>query len=369
MRGQYTAIGFDLFGCLIAPAYGLRSPTCDEIRLGDELVHRPRRKRLPTGQGRDAALEEIASPLRQLQYETEEWLPWSVKGHAYFDGHPGTARWIQDYALKHAESWNVRLSFPLYKEWMIDNGDERIAEWHCRFKAYFAPKYSRRDDQRPFEIQTRLLHRPELIMLSQSQYLKYAPRTSFEEAHGILVARRNEASIIFGRTIGTKPKHGHTAHLRIGGHLWMSTDDREKYMMMNYARQCPPGADAFVGGLGLGLIVLYLANRCRCITVAEIDQDVIELIWPRLVTYCSEKYPDLVLRLYHGDARIALASEPERYDYVFCDWWPNANKEHWPLVEEARVLSEQHQLQAVIVCWAEEAMRQSKSGGSSAIIL
>lgn len=357
MRGQYTARGFNLFGCLIAAAYGLRSPTCDEIRLGDKLIHRPKRKRLPTDQGRDVALEELASSLRQLQYEAEEWLPWTVEGHAYFDSRPGTAKWIRDCALKHAESWNVRLSFPVYEKWMADGGDEKIARWNRRFRAYFAPKYPRRDDRRPFETPTRLTQRPELVMLSRGQYLKYAPRTNHKETHGVLVGRCGKASIIFGRTIGTRPQHGHTAHLRIDGKLWMSTDDREKYMMMNYARRCPAKADAFVGGLGLGLVVLCLARRSRCITVAEIDQDVIELVWPRLVAYCSERYPDLVLRLYHGDARDALAQNPARYDYVFCDWWPNADKEYWPLMKEARVLSEQHQPRAITVCWAEEKIK------------
>lgn len=354
MKGHYTATGFDLFGCLIAPAYGLRSPTCDEIRLGEEIIYRPKRKRLPVGQGRDAALEELASPLRQLQYNTKECLPWLVGGHAYFDGHPGTAHWIRDYALKHAESWQVKLSFPLYEEWMASTGDERIAEWRRRFKAQFAPRYPRRDNIRPFETRTRLLQRPELVMLSRGQYLKYAPRTNHEETHGVLVGRRGYARIIFGRTIGTRPKHGHTAHLRIDDKLWMSTDDKEKFMMMNYARQCPVRADAFVGGLGLGLIILYLAHRCRSITVAEIDQDVIELVWPRLKEYCAERWPHLILRLYHGDARIGLTQKPDHYDYVFCDWWPNANKEYWPLVEEAKALAKCYQPQAVTVCWAEE---------------
>lgn len=355
MRGSYTVTGFDLFGCLRSAAYGLRRPTVDEIRTDGELLCRPSRKLLPTGQDRDEKLQILVDSFDgRIGMSPRD--RWQVKGHAYFDGHPNTARWIQDCVIPHAESFWVKLSFPLFEKWMGNGGEEEIAAYVERNRRRAAPKYCSRGDQRAFEVRTRLVARPELMMLTRGLYPeRYAPRADLEEMRGVLVAQRGAARIILGRTLGTKPKHGHTAHLRIAGDLWMSTDDREKLMMMNYARQCPPGADAFVGGLGLGLIVLYLARRCRSITVAEIDQDVIELVWPRLRDYCKERYPQLSLRIFHGDARVALA-RPAQYDYVFCDWWPNADGEHRPLVQEARRVAETNHPEAVVICWAEEMM-------------
>lgn len=357
MRGQYIAMGDNLFGCLRSAAYGLRRPTVDELWLGDRFVGSFRKKLLPTGPGRDGRLQALAGPLDALRWELPlRDICWTVKGHAYFDGHPSTARWIRDCVIPHAESFRVRLSFSAFDTYMAAGGDLAIADHVERERRCRLAKYCLRVDTRPFEVRTRLVKRPELMMLTRGLYPeRYAPRTDLEEMRGVLVARCGEARIILGRTLGTRPKHGHTAHLRIGRDLWMSTDDREKFMMVNYARQCPMGADAFVGGLGLGLIVLYLARRCRSITVAEINQGVIELVWPRLVDYCEKRHPQLSLRIFHGDARVAL-TRPGSYDYIFCDWWPNADIEHRPLVREARAIVGANYPEAVVICWAEEMM-------------
>lgn len=348
MEGEYTASGFDLFGCLRSAAYGLQRPTVDEIRLVGKFFTRPHSKLLPTGQGRDQQLQAMVESLPRGH-------DWVVKGHAYFDGHVNTARWIRGYVIPHAESFQVKLSFPIYEEWMENDGPRKIAEYEARCKRQRAAKRPRRNDDRPFEIRTRLVRRPELMMLTRGLYPeRYAPRTDIEEAQGVLVATRGEAHISLGRTLGTKARHGHTAHLRIGDQLWMSTDDREKFMLMNAARQCPRGADAFVGGLGLGLIVLYLARRCEIITVAELDQDVIELVWPRLRDYCKEHHPHLRLRIFHGDALDAVAREPGRYNFVYQDIWPTVDDKYRPIVEKARAVSERTQPQAVVIGWAEE---------------
>lgn len=353
MRGQYTAKGFDLFGCLRSAAYGLQRPTVDEIRLGGQVVTRPRRKLLPTGPGRDQRLQAMVEPLDRLRPAART--EWIVRGHAYFDGHPNTACWIRGCVIPHAESFGVRLSFPIYEDWMQNNGERKVAEYEARCRRQCAAKRPRRDDGRPFTVRTRLVKRPELMMLSRGLYPeRYAPRTDLEEMQGVLVATRGDARISFGRTLGTRPRHGHTAHLRIGEKLWMSTDDREKLMLINAARRCPPGADAFVGGLGLGLIVLYLARRCKTITVAETEQDVIELVWPRLQDWCQEHHPHLKLRIFHGDALDAIAREPGRYDYVFQDIWPTVADQYRPIMKRTKAISKSTQPQAVIVCWAEE---------------
>jgi len=104
----------------------------------------------------------------------------------------------------------------------------------------------------------------------------------------------------------------------------------------------------------LGLIVLYLARRCRCITVAEIDERVIRLVWPRLVDYLQPRYPDLELRIFLADALDVVRREPGRYDFVYMDIWPSSMPAERELVERSRRAAESAQPQAAVVCWAEE---------------
>ena len=63
MRGPYTVMGRDLFGCLRSAAYGLRRPTVDEIWREGKLFCRPEHKLLPTGQGRDERLQAMVESL------------------------------------------------------------------------------------------------------------------------------------------------------------------------------------------------------------------------------------------------------------------------------------------------------------------
>jgi len=317
MRCEYAATGREPFAVLRAAAYGLRRPTADEIYCDDCLVSRPRRKTLPTGDGRDERLTAIAEQLLAKAGAERGLHTWRLCGHFYFDYSPREARWLLHYALPHARSFGVRLSIPAFEEWMADGGEEKIVRFEERERRRARPVRLPRNDSRPLRISTRVRRRPDLDMLTRGQYPeRYCPRTDAEEMRGVLVAQTQGAYIAIGRGF-EPPRHGHKAFLRVDGRFWMSTSPKERLMVAQDARRCPPGADAFVGGLGLGLIVLYLARRCRCITVAEIDERVIRLVWPRLVDYLQPRYPDLELRIFLADALDVVRREPGRYDFVY----------------------------------------------------
>lgn len=140
------------------------------------------------------------------------------------------------------------------------------------------PVRQRRGDDRPYEICTTIRRSPVLDMLTRGAYPdRCCPRTDAEELRGVLVAQTGGAYIAIGRGFDP-PQHGHKAWLRVDSTNWMSTAPKERPYAAQAARLCRPGSDAFVGGLGLGLVILWLAHRCKSITVAEIDERVIRLV-------------------------------------------------------------------------------------------
>lgn len=90
----------------------------------------------------------------------------------------------------------------------------------------------------------------------------------------------------------------------------METEDQEEFLGLAEGH-------IVIGGLGLGLIALRLLKKSgiKSITIIEIDQDVIDLVSPRLVSY-----PEVSVLL--GDVRNfnynTLKFPP---DYVYMDIW------------------------------------------------
>lgn len=358
MRCEYTATGHELFGVLRSAAYGLRRPTADTILHDGQLIARPRPKSIPVGtgpdgRGRDERLLEAARQLEAKGGVLRCLGTWELQGHCYFDGNPWQADWLSGCARRHARSWHVRLSIPALEAWLADGGEEKIAYWKERRRRESEPIQLPRNDPRPPEVRTRVKIRPDLAMLTQGQYpQRYCPKTNQEEMRGVLVTECQSARISIGRGFES-PRHGHTASLVIDRKHWMNTSPVERLMMGQDARRCTAGSDAFVGGLGLGLIVLYLARRCRCITVAEIDERVVRMVWPRLVAYLRPRYPDLELRIFVADALHVVGREPKRYDFVYMDIWPAATSKEKKVVQMARLCARYAQPQATILCWAE----------------
>ena len=109
-----------------------------------------------------------------------------------------------------------------------------------------------------------------------------------------------------------------------------------------------------IGGLGLGIITLRLLKKkgIKSITVIEIDQDVIDLVSPRLTSY-----PEV--SVVQGDVRNfncnILKFSP---DYVYMDIWDNACRSS--LQDRISVLNHWKQCCKHCFAWALERSRGKK---------
>lgn len=105
--------------------------------------------------------------------------------------------------------------------------------------------------------------------------------------------------------------------LRKGDVPWMSITPNE-ILTMDYELSRMKG-DILVGGLGMGYFLLMAAEREQVnkITVAELDQDVIELMG-FIKDFC--KRPDRI-EIIHADALDLLKSSHDKYDSFFMDVW------------------------------------------------
>lgn len=137
---------------------------------------------------------------------------------------------------------------------------------------------------------TRIQPREDLLMLTEGQYPKrFCPVTSVQETTGITVnqivkGKIRLAFIGIGRG-WENAKHGHKAYLWVRGKgMLMTTSYDERQSMKGAVAWCPKNARVFIGGLGLGLILIYLAKtrQPKSVTVCEIDPLVIQLVYPKV---------------------------------------------------------------------------------------
>ena len=149
------------------------------------------------------------------------------------------------------------------------------------------------------------------------------------------------------------------AYLVKEGVVWMTTHRGERWDMMRAVNECPENARAFVGGLGLGLVLLYLAEsgKTKDVLVAELDDRVIEVILPRITPWLKERYPDFKWKVLQGDAH-KLIEVSGTFDWIFWDIWPSpeldtTKKEHekyvmlsTPALNEGGVISTWHEIAA-----------------------
>ena len=174
-------------------------------------------------------------------------------------------------------------------------------------------------------IRTKVWKREDLLMLTYGQYPeKFCPRTDNEEIGGILLDTFGKARISIGRGF-EEPKHGHkTILITKNGHQ-MDTNYNERQSMKGAVAWCPNNARVFIGGLGLGLVLLYLAKtgKAKEVTVCEIDEDVIKLVEPRVRSWLNKHCPDFKWKVVHGDA-LEKVLEGSPYDWIFMDMWKSS---------------------------------------------
>jgi len=207
---------------------------------------------------------------------------------------------------------------------------------------------------------TKVRAREDLLMLTDEQYPKrYCPRTSYEELYPEVIEQVGEARLMIGRGF-ENPKEGHKALLYTKRGHTMDTNYNERQSMKGAVAWCPLKAKVFIGGLGLGLILLYLAktHKSKEVTICEIDPDVIKLVEPRLRRWFDAHYPDFSWKVIQGDALQEVLKEGP-YDWVFMDIWKHSNEIE--LMQRAEEVAKRNlTARGRVTCWMKSTYEREQ---------
>jgi hypothetical protein len=210
------------------------------------------------------------------------------------------------------------------------------------------------------KILTKIQPREDLLMLTCGEYpQKHCPRTSLEEVKGIEVARLGSARLLLGRGIES-PKYGHKISLFVDRILVMDSQFGERTSIIGAVAWCPQNARVFIGGLGLGIVLLYLAKsgKAKQVTVCEISKDVIALIEPRLRQWFNKHYPRFNWKVIQGDA-LKLVTNGKPYDWIFMDLWTRSSDYHAMI--EAKAAAEKNLTSTGrVTCWMLDKYRKQE---------
>lgn len=92
----------------------------------------------------------------------------------------------------------------------------------------------------------------------------------------------------------------------------MNTSVKEHFSMFTSAEECPNNARVFIGGLGLGLILLYL-GKAKEVVVCEIDNRVTHLLGERITNYLN-----IPVEIVKGNAFEEINNHG-KFDWVYID--------------------------------------------------
>lgn len=98
-------------------------------------------------------------------------------------------------------------------------------------------------------------------------------------------------------------------------------DSGDMSRMVASVKKCPKDSRVFIGGLGLGMILLPLAisRKAKEVIVCEIDNRVIDFIGPRVKAWFKKRYPDFNFTIIQGDATKEVANHG-KFDWIFIDF-------------------------------------------------
>lgn len=115
----------------------------------------------------------------------------------------------------------------------------------------------------------------------------------------------------------------------------MSSSKEERESMYRETMSCPQNADILVGGLGLGVVLPHLClEHPKSITVYEINPSIVQIIWPKVDTWCRKQY-GVKMNLIVDDIRKATGL----YDFIFVDIWKTNGREERNVVLGIKELS------------------------------
>ena len=109
--------------------------------------------------------------------------------------------------------------------------------------------------------------------------------------------------------------------LIIDNNVIMTTEVKSHFSEFTAAKECPNNSRVFIGGLGLGLILLYLKElkKVNEIIVCEIDGRVIHLLSKQITDYL-----DLPIQIIQGDALKEIKNYG-KFDWVCSDFADNTS--------------------------------------------
>lgn len=147
----------------------------------------------------------------------------------------------------------------------------------------------------------------------------------------ILKERRDLAIIGFDKPIIVYDKDGLkldvsnqsgelVIHLELDNIDVMSTKIGEHLSIIEDIKQCPQDARVFVGGLGFGLNLLYLAESHKTteVVVCEIDQRVLDKLGVSITDYLRKTYPDFNFKIVKGDVYEEITKHG-LFDWIYID--------------------------------------------------
>lgn len=113
---------------------------------------------------------------------------------------------------------------------------------------------------------------------------------------------------------------GKEAELYIDDIKITSTDPRNHESMRLSVEQCPTNARVYVGGLGLGLVLLYLYHSGKTVevVVCERNKHLIKLLANQIIQWSIANYPDFQLTIIKGMVFEEM-SKHGKFDWIFCD--------------------------------------------------
>lgn len=140
-------------------------------------------------------------------------------------------------------------------------------------------------------------------------------------------ARMSSIRSMFSGDSGDAVTSGTYAHLRVKGRLVMSDTRMERNTNYEFLRHASlAGGDILVGGLGLGMILVPLAQmrNVLSITVIEKSSGVIELVESSLRSHLNQmNSSEVALRICQGDILEWKPPKGRKWDVIYFDIWPD----------------------------------------------
>jgi len=253
------------------------------------------------------------------------------------------------------DSWIMQCS-KCYSKWppgihLRKNGTERTTCPICNSRSVLQTGY----------LVTDLQYRDDLLMLTDGKYpVKYRPETTAEEIDAasigkFIVEHRNGTKMFVSRG-WVPPDEGHYVYLTTNGRVWMTSCKEERDSILWSVDQCPEDAEVFIAGLGLGIVLLYLAKsrKAKNVIVAEYNPDVIAIVEPRVRRWLDKRFPEFTWEVVYNDAIIEIQRRG-LFDWIFFDIWKNVNPSTDEIpIDVCREYSQQHLTdRGVFTAWPE----------------